>query len=195
MSSPPDKTDNGNPRMPSVDPSCVRADLGLGLRLCTVRSLAEALGLEGVSERHIRHLLRSLNIPILHIGPNQFVDFAEFVITLKAALTSGCDDLYIPVPRPNSRRPYSVPRDCRYRTSIPPGSVASALPEICRRILASREISGAPSQSVSSVRTWLATASDRILMEAGRSAAPIPVPKTRRRRPTLSDLMENPPDA
>ena len=179
---------------PRLDPSSAQVQLGLGLQLVTVKSLAQNLGLTAVTEAHVRSLLRALNVPILHLGPNQLVDFAEFVVSLKAALTEGSDALYVPIPRPNSKRPYAVPRDCRHRTSLPPGTVASALPDICRRILASREIAGAPTQSLKSVRTWLSAAADRISMASG-GPVPLPeVPPTRSRHVPLATLADNPPD-
>ena len=179
---------------PLIDESSAIAAMGLGLQLASTRSIADALGLSGVTDRHVRILMRTLNVPILHLGPNEFVDLAEFVLSLKAALSEGSPDLHVPIPRPNSKRPYSPPSDCRFRSSLPPGTVASALPDLCRRILAAREISGAPTQSLRSVRTWLAAAADRISMEAGRTATPVPVPATPSRHTPLSTLIDNPPE-
>lgn len=167
----------------AIPASDAEVSFGTGLQLVTVATLARHLGLLNLHAPHIRALLRSLGVPILHLGPNQFVDFADFLLAMKAALAPDAPDLHVPVPRKNGRGHYGVPADCRARQSLPPGTVASQVPALCERILASREIRGTPRQSVASVRRWLSTAAERIILETSNPSPAVRTVPARRRQP------------
>lgn len=170
----------------AIPPSDAEVSFGSAFQLVTISTLSRHLGLLNLGTPQIRALLRALGIPVLHLGPHQFVDFAEFILAMKAALAPDAPDFHIPVRRPNSKGVYGVPADCRVRQSLPPGTVASQVPALCERILAAREIRGTPRQSVASVRKWLSTAAERILLETSTptpALRQVPVRRPRRQPP------------
>jgi len=166
----------------AIPASDAEVSFGSAFQLVTVSTLARHLGLLNLGTPQIRTLLRALGIPVLHIGPHQFVDFAEFILAMKAALAPDAPDFHVPVRRPNSKGHYGIPADCRARQSLPPGTVASQVPALCERILAAREIRGTPRQSVASVRKWLSAAAERIMVETSATSAPLRQTPVRRPR-------------
>jgi len=81
-------------------PSAPTIRFGSWLRLYSLQTIMSQLKQFGLTERSLTILLHNLRVPIIHIGRHKLVDSFTFFLAMRAVLSLGCDDFYVPGSKP-----------------------------------------------------------------------------------------------
>lgn len=133
------------------------------------------------TRRSFRSFLRSLSVPMLHIGTHRYVDHLSLALALRAVLRVGSSDFYAP----GSPRPTGVPP-----SHLDPESFRTSLTTTIAELLASRHYSASEASDIVSAAR---DAASRMLL-AGFQALPLEAQKEYTRRALRKYFKPTPSD-